>query len=124
MYIIGKNEISTDIRLESCFYLELLITDQSFLFPNSCIDYLESNLPVFLFDKEKEMQMRIKEIVKCYIKIRGFKNCVDMLNELLNYLGAEACFKKCQQSVIEILNYILENFNEASNKNTNDLVKN
>lgn len=124
MYIIGKNEIQTDIRLESSFYLELLITNQSFLFPNSCIEYLEFNLPVFLFIKEKEMQFRIKELIKSYIKIRGFSNWVEMLNTLFTYLQTEAYFKKFQNNVVEILNYILENFNETVIKNTNGLVKN
>ncbi len=122
VHIIGRKEISTNIQLESALVLDALIKDQTFIFSDSCIEYLECNLAANWIEKQIAIQTRIKELMKSYIKYRGLNNWVDILNSLLNNLKTSTPDQEFQQNVLDLLNKILEKCSEVVIKNCEEMV--
>jgi len=68
------------------------------------------------------LQSRIKGLIKSYLKNKGLNKWAGILNSLLDNFKADAYLQELKTNILEILNYIIENFNEGLNKTTKETV--
>jgi len=118
VFVLRKNEFSSNVQLEAAYYYDLLIKEYSHFFSNSFIDYLEIYLSGFFQEKENEIFFRTYGLMKTYIKKRGFRNLEEIFISLLNKLNIDASLENDQQGILNILNFIPENSNEAIHRST------